>query len=143
MKYFLIIFFLIPFAAFSQESKEPFKKANAILIKTSLPAEEAFRMVGQTIIEAGYGIKNSDKDFFSINSEPKPFRYGQLELTMSVTGNDNAVVRITGKYQTGIINDLYTTVDFRGMKGSPAKEAWEEMQKVAEKIEGEKVYTTI
>lgn len=143
MRTILVTIFLIPFAVFSQESKEPFKKANAILIKTSLPAEEAFRMVGQTIIEAGYGIKNSDKDFFSINSEPKPFRYGQLELTMSVTGNDNAVIRITGKYQMGVIDDLYTTVDFRGMKGSPAKEAWEEMQKVAKTVKGELSYIKI
>lgn len=142
MRNILVVFFLIPFAVFSQESKEPFKEANAILIKTNLSAEEAYRMAGQTIIQVGYGIKYSDKDFFSINSEPKFFWYGQLELTMSVIGNDNAVVRITGKYLDGV-NEPYLPVELRGMKGFPAKEAWEEMQRVAEKIEGEKVYTII
>lgn len=142
MKPFFVIFFLIPFAVFSQESKEPFKGTNAILIKTSLTAEEAYRMAGRTIIEAGYGIKYSDKDFFSINSEPKFFWYGQLELTMSVIGNDNAVVRITGKYQKGI-NEPYFPVEFRGIKGFPARETWEGMHGVAEKIKGEIVYTTI
>ncbi|WPP52729.1 hypothetical protein [Catalinimonas niigatensis] len=99
-------------------------------------------MAGQTIIKAGYGIEYSDRDFFSINSEPKRYSYGQLELNISVSGNDNAVVRIIGTYKTEM-NEFNNNIGFRGMKGLAERDAWDEMHSVAEKIKGELVYTII
>jgi hypothetical protein len=52
-------------------SEMPFKKANGVLIATSDSALVALKKVGSTLIQQGYTIKNFDKDFFTILTEPK------------------------------------------------------------------------
>lgn len=89
MRNLLIIFFiLIGSYAWAQtnttRAAAPFKKANTIIILTTDSATVALKKVGATMVSKGYSIKKFDKDFNTLETEPKVVRQGTFPMTMTI-----------------------------------------------------------
>jgi hypothetical protein len=122
------------------------KKANTITIAGNSSQADNFKQVNTTLFENGYGILNSDKELGLITTTEKSFIDGAIKLNILV--KDNKVL-IRGDYKMSVsinigagatIDPTWSTILFTGMKGSPAKDAWIEMSKLADAIPGDKEY---
>jgi hypothetical protein len=89
MKNLLILFFiLVSYCAAAQtaptQAKTPFKKANTIIILTTDSASVALKKFGSILVSKGYIIKKLDKDFNTLETDPKSVRQGAFPMTMSI-----------------------------------------------------------
>ena len=114
------------------------KRANTIMVE----AADTITMTSITklLVEHGYGIQHSDKDAGVITTTSRSVkRAGETKLIISLN-NNKATVR--GTYHStsiaigNVIDDSWQTIDYRGLKGSPSMEAWNEMFKIANAIGG-------
>jgi hypothetical protein len=90
------------------------------------------------LVEYGYGIQHSDRDAGVITTTPKNVkRAGEVKLLVSV-GPGKAIIR--GSYKgvaitlNNVTDDSWSEIDYRGMEGSPAMSAWNEMMHIAKAI---------
>jgi hypothetical protein len=119
------------------------KKANTIIISTSLSKDQLYGRITEILFENGYGILNSDKSIATITTTNKPIKAGAVKLNFLIK---DSKVSVRGDLYgisieiNGVTDNGPSIVDFRGMKGSPALNAWNEMQKIADLIPGTKVY---
>ncbi len=127
MPKFLFVLLLIPVATFAQTSTEPFKKANTIIISIQDQPEQAYKKIARILAIGGFGLANTDSDLGIITTDRKATK--DLEIVLNVIVLDNGI-RLTGKYAVaGLDGD--TPIDFRSMKNSPARNAWNIMDKIA------------
>ena len=121
------------------------KKANTIIIEGTQSRNEYFNAITNILFEAGYGIHSSDKEQGIITTSEKSFKKGVIKLTFLIK-NKRVVLR--GQYNLNMSIDFgevtseiaWSEIMYFGMKKSPNIIAWEEMIKVANQIQGNKVY---
>lgn len=138
MKTLAFILVLIPSFAFCQLSEVPFKKANTIIIQTDDSPEDAYKKMARILTKNGYGIENSDNILLTLTTNEQGFRYGNTKLNVSIEENK---IRLTGTYNTPAFPNDATTIDMRGMKKSPARLAFEQMNEVAKQYGAPVLYT--
>ena len=103
MKHLFLLLLILPTGCFSldaQSSKEPFKKANTILIETGLDSEDAFRNWGRHLVQNGYYIDTSDDTFLSLTTGPKDTSEGETHAFFLIsTVTDAGTIILTMKWQ--------------------------------------------
>lgn len=113
------------------------KKANQIFVHNEKSASDNYTDAITYLIDNAIDIKSHDKDLGLIRTEP--FSKSNIALTLYCA---DSTIRVTGVFKTGMeLNwGSVTTTDDpepivnRGMKGSPYKKAFEEMDKFAKEL---------
>lgn len=121
------------------------KKENAILIYSDIAPEEMFVKAGKILLQNNYSFKNTDKDFLTLSTAIKDLKRCNVDFTVYVEKTENgSVLRLTGTMDIGSVqiygieDNSRSAIDNRGMKGSPARIAWDEMYCIAELL-GDKI----
>lgn len=145
----LLFCLLISTTSFAQT--EPAKGVNVIMVISSLSDSALYKMAGKTLIESGFTISKADKDFMQIQTDVKKIQsvnsYSRLVVSIA-----NGKVRVSGFF--GVSIDLLgnsskdvTPIISRGMKGSPFKVAFEQMndyaKSLADVVKGVVYYQTL
>ena len=105
MKTLILLIFLLPFIAFSQEPPIGTKK---IIVQTDLPAKEGFYLIANYLLDNGYEIKSKDTELFLIETKSMIYQSGRTttRYLVNIRSKDDKLI-ITGKwisgYNTGII----------------------------------------
>ena len=137
MKNLIYILLFIHFALFGQEAP---KKATSIVLKdTTLSVDNHFKATLKTLLKEGYKFENANLATELIITEPKEIAFGfmkaekatvKLTLEYNITDSSYSVI-ISGlvitKMMTTTVENKITN---KGMKGSSAKETWNEMQRI-------------
>jgi hypothetical protein len=121
------------------------KKANTISIARSGTQMECFNQVNTLLLEAGYGILNTDKELGIISTTEKSFKNGSIKLNFLI--KDHKIL-LRGDFKDNLSLTLggvtsgpsWNVIQNIGQKNSITQNAWNEMNKVAEAIPGEKEY---
>jgi len=142
----LLILILMPFFGFSQINIDEIpKKSNAVEVINDLSYEENFTAIGKIVIENNLTIAQKDKEFGFITTEPKSIGnnvFGATKYTIKVKEKN---ILISGVIQGGGINVEGVSlngsfpVENKGRKGSPLKNSFELMVKLAEQMPHTKI----
>ncbi|MHC1705761.1 MAG: hypothetical protein AB9846_17805 [Tenuifilaceae bacterium] len=142
----VVTLLVLNFSGFCQEVKHEMnvvpKKANKILIDNSMTFEENYFHVGKILVQNGYGLKTSNKDFGLFETSPK-----QMKRRQGWTGIFNIVVAdslitVTGQFTAGVSIELgsgvrseasYYEIKYMG-KGLYDNTAFYEMMDLAKKF---------
>lgn len=140
-KALFLLFFLIPNLI---EAQIP-KKANTIIIVDSLSQEQYYTKINDLLFESGYGILNTDKSLGTITTTEKSYKNGSVKLNILIKdskvllrGDFKADMSITMGGVTATASWL--AIEYSGGKNSAYRNAWDEMDKVAQLIPGSKEY---
>ena len=125
MKSILLILIFLPFISISQN----LKKANLIVVATNGSVETIYKKTVMVLIQNGYKIEYSAKDLRSILTSPKVLSEDEITINLDFFIVSNKEIQIRGN--TFIPNVGVSKIENVGMKGSPAKISWEEMNKIA------------
>jgi hypothetical protein len=136
MKKLLLLGFLIPSVLFAQVIP---KKANTIIITDTLSQEHLYNKITDLLFENGYGILNTDKAQGTITTTQRAMRTGTVALVFLIK-DKRVILRGNAKGLEEISGDDLFAIEYRGMKGSIYRDAWDEMQKVSDNIPGTKEY---
>lgn len=117
---------------------------NEIIVQTNLDAESAYKKVAKALQDFGYTFRSTDETLKNISTEFKGVsqRWGVdntfVRIAAYVKGEKNAEIVIRGWYKTLENENTETgqTVKKFGQNGSPTRNAWIEMFKVAESLGG-------
>lgn len=139
---------LLSLIALSLSGMAQSKKDNLITISHDNGKTELFKLTKLALIETGYDLDKSDSDIFYIKTAAKEYSRGYMRLTITII--DNALklrgdLSIGTLHLYGVESDTWGRIEFRGMKGSPFREAWEAMANfasiIAEQIGGDIKYS--
>lgn len=115
----------------------PEKRNNTIIIETTDDPQAAMRKIVSILSDQGYGIQTVDKDLGILTTTNKGFVHGTMTLNLSIRPDSVTRIVIRGTVDSpefSVIGGLTGTafnLEYRGMKGSPMMNAWEDMEKVA------------
>ncbi len=112
-----------------------------IIVHTKLSDSEAYQKAAKFLTSEGYFIDYSDKELKTLSTKPKGVsqRYGVDNVMNSININIvNSNIEISGTFKTLGIND-YQTIKKKGQNGSPWRDAWKAMWKLADNMNGEKM----
>ncbi|SFD08297.1 MULTISPECIES: hypothetical protein [Flavobacterium] len=133
-------FLFIVQVSFSQTNsiENPPKRTWKILIKNGKSAEENFTLVGKTILENDFQIEKKDKEFLSIQTSPKNLKKLNALYYLNFLVKDSLII-LTGMSKInlslnygGVTSESsYDKIINQGMRGSVAKESFNEMWKFA------------
>lgn len=138
----LIVFNLILISAFGQQKNDK-------VITVTLSDSALFNRVALVLIERGHTLKQKDKELGFISTDQKNVNNSLMLLKVIIK---DTTATITGS----LFNDIYARMitktgpeDFRnyteikniGMKGSGARDCWNEMDAVAKAIGGSITYS--
>lgn len=136
-------FLFIVQVSFSQTNsiENPPKRTWKILIKNGKSAEENFTLVGKTILENDFQIEKNDKEFLSIQTSPKNLKKLNALYYLNFLVKDSLII-LTGmskinlslNYGNVTSESSYDKIINKGMKGSVAKESFNEMWNLARLI---------
>jgi hypothetical protein len=98
MKTLLTILCLLPLLVFAQSS-EPFKKANTIVIQTGLSPEEAFQKWGRYLVQSGFTLADTNKDFLTISTGPKDTSKMNFSIRLDASISENGDIVVKPKWQ--------------------------------------------
>lgn len=132
----LAIIFICSSSAFAQYEiddvyykPQTSKKANKITIEiTNMTNTEAFDYVIKTMLQDGYFFDNIDEKYMFATTKSKDFTLPDVGVIINIFV-DNHHILFTGKLKTNITD--WSTIQKTGMKGSPARIAWNELERVA------------
>jgi hypothetical protein len=114
------------------------KMADLIEITSAMPEADLYRIAGQTLVQQGYTINKSDKDFYQIQTEPKDIKGSNANprLQIGVGKGKITIMRWLGHHFNAYsqLQSNQTRIANRGMKGSPIKLTFEEMDKYARSV---------
>jgi hypothetical protein len=121
------------------------KKANTIIIVDSLSQEQFYNKINDLLFESGYGILNTDKSQGTITTTEKSYKNGSIKLNILIK---DSKVLLRGDFKTDLSIEIYgvtsnpswSAIENTGGKNSAYRNAWNEMNKVAESIPGNKTY---
>ncbi|HNY52956.1 MAG TPA: hypothetical protein PK727_04560 [Bacteroidales bacterium] len=121
------------------------KRANIIIVSNDFEIMENARQLTEKLFELGYGVQNTDLSTGIISTTAKPFKNGEIKLNILV--RDNKIL-IRGDFTTNISVHIgsvtseqsWAVIENRGQKNSPYYNAWNEMNKLALLLPGEKSY---
>lgn len=118
----------------------PNKKDNVIVLETNDNYETAFRNIVSILGEYGFGLHNVNKEYGQITTTEKPVKkVGSVILNLTVRevdGKTRISIRGGMDTNTALTIDVITVegmqeLYFGGMKGSPLRNGWNELEKVA------------
>jgi len=120
------------------------KKANTIIITDTLSQQQFYNTITEILFESGYGLLSSDKTQGTITTSDKAIKTGTVNISFLIKNNRVIMrgnFRGPGALSPGGIDfsDL-SIIEYKGMNGSIAKNAWDEMKKIADQIPGQKKY---
>jgi len=78
------------------------KKANKISILNSKTAEENYIQAGKILVQNGYGLKTSNKEFGLFETAPKAMKRKQSWTGMFNVVVTDSLITVTGQCTTGI-----------------------------------------
>lgn len=151
----LLTLVLLTITAISTQAQQwvdyPAKKVNKVCIVTTDSPLVALKKVAQTLLLNGYTIANKDADLLMLNTEFKGYKAVSTTLKIHITTGDSTCIWISGQYKQSVIMGYYAygigtqsnfliDIDNRGLNNSDARNAWNEMDKVVESINGKKWY---
>lgn len=127
----IIISFIIAFPAlvFSQQ-----KKDDAILLHGV-----AFKSALKIIAQQGYPLHNYDADLGFATTDFKNVKLN-LKVKFALTELNDSTIQLTGTSSVEMDGAVTGTIRFAGMKGSPIRNAFNEMNRIAGLITSEKTY---
>ncbi|MGN6438490.1 MAG: hypothetical protein ACTHMM_18245 [Agriterribacter sp.] len=110
---------ILPVVVFAQ------RRDNAIMVQSV-----SFKEAALALLDNGFNIEKSDSSLGIIYCEPKAI--GKLDAygIVRVRSVDTGII-ITGDYQVPSVDKNYSRIDNRGMKGSPARRAWDMLDEFA------------
>ena len=127
MMRYLLLFLLISAASFGQKLSKngiPYR-ANAIVVKTDLPADKLFDVTAKTLFKNGFQIKVSTEAIGLIQTEHKKVKGGWwLKVIATVDGN-------TVKFEGLAAGQRYAGTKLVNKKRNKHKFAFEAMNEVA------------
>lgn len=121
----LVLYIMVIALLQSGGAKEPFKRCDKIVVTST----KTYPEIMATLFDKGFSIEFSDKDSGIIQTKTLSEKRFYISLKIRL---DNGKIHVQGKYS--IDDDSMSTVDFRGMKGSPAKLAFLKMDEIAKSI---------
>lgn len=139
----LITFLIFLFFYGSLSAQEIPKKANVIIITDTLSQEQSYNKITEILFEYGYGIQNFDRPVGTITTTLKPIKGATVKLNFLIKDNK---VSVRGDFLGpsvelyDVINNRSSVIENRGMNGSPAKNAWDELCKITDQVPGKKEY---
>lgn len=146
----IVVFVLVGSLAFGQDSqsKEPFKKANTILIHTTKPKAEVMQDMVALLMDNGYSIKDSDSDLGLISTDFLQAKNMMVTTSYNIfvrEKNGETVIKINGRWfdphsrlQSGNYPITYTKSPF-----TVAPIAWKEMHALFGNYDGGEVYYAV
>ena len=122
------------------------KKCNTIIISDTLNQLQYYNAISDILFESGYGILTGDKEQGTISTTEKSFKDGVVKLNILM--KDKKVV-LRGDFKSDISITIggvstvpnWNTIEYTGGKGSPYRNAWNELLKISDQIPGRKTYT--
>jgi len=141
MKIITIFFFLaIPIVTFSQVTKPP-KKASKIIVLIKDSDNTLLNRIAKILFDKGFTIDTKDETSKILSTKEFAPNHPSLFIKIRASINDSGVV-FTGTYAwtltAGLHPQDYTPIEYRGMKGSAAMQAWNSFDAVA-KMFGDKI----
>jgi hypothetical protein len=134
MKYVLLFLSLIPLVSISQG----LKKANLIVIPINGSVESIYRKTIIVLVQNGYKIESSSNDLRAILTGPKVLAEEEITINLDIFIISNKEIQLRGN--TFIPNVGVSKIENVGMKGSPARISWEEMNRIARLLGKELIY---
>jgi len=132
-----LVFLLFMMSEFLLSAQIP-KNANMIIITGDESQQAYLKQINDLLFENGYGIFSSDPAQGTITTTEKSYKRGNIKFMFLVKEKK---ISIRGQYNTGVNSPSeWYDVANKGMKGSPALEAWNVMTKIADAVPGEKEY---
>lgn len=126
---FLLILLLCPFLSFAQS------KGDTKIIITAPDSTGLFNKVAMVLYERGYSLAQKDEALKFMATTTRPVKYMNIKVNALVKNNE---VTLTGTYDLAVTEiDDTDPIMFRGVKGSYLRNAWAELQAIADKIGGE------
>jgi len=101
MKLIHVLLFFTPTLAFAQDmnaekSKEPFKGANTIIFKSTIPDDSLYTLVGRKLVSEGFSIDVNNRDFLQMKTGEKDTKGEGLKFKLTISiANREVITRIT------------------------------------------------
>lgn len=133
-----------------ESSPEIPKKTWKIIVKNNLSASDNFRLAGQKLIEDDFTIEKKDADFYQLKSSARQIKGINGQYFLKIIASDNQII-VTGEVKVNVeinfgyatsTDDLWDRIENKGMKGSPIRKSFEQMNDFALKLGGEISYFT-
>lgn len=146
MKTLITSLLLMIFTASLLSAQEILKGANAIIITGDFLKDDKLSETTSLLLELGIRIEKEDKEHGSITTSPRSFKNGSVSELILI--KDNQVI-IRGQWSSNILVSIYgatsnpneiSEITYGGQRGSPKRNAWNEMSALADRITGEKSY---
>jgi|GEM_PF-2499228 len=141
MKNILLIFlFLLPFTLMAQkDALGPHKNDNVIVVTTDTVDKTALEKAISALIDQGFTIKEKNIEKGTIITNPYDYKKGNLIINVQVASNE---IKIYGEYGTNLAvvsgankpKQITMKVNYEGVKGGSAKEAWSVMDAFANQL---------
>lgn len=111
------------------------KRTWKLVIHTNLSKEENYQLMGETLLEQDYMIEKTISEFHLIRTFPQGYKKLGLDYILNLVARDSVVV-LTGlmiNSETDKVVSLpdYSRIENRGMNGSPLRESFHEMVRLA------------
>lgn len=105
------------------------KHSKRITISTDASALENYHSVGRALLDKGYQIVG-DKEFLTIKTADEQvtgsFAYAHFYFVCR-----DKEIEISGKATNNDVEKVYVAIENRGLNGSPLRESFEEMERLA------------
>lgn len=140
--YFLIISIILAGCSGAMEGTAG--KPDRVVVATKDAPAEAYRKAARSLLEKGYAIAQSDETLLTFTTEYRRAKRGvgllnaplHVKVSISISGDTVGVVTYRGLFRSSSIGDDEFPVVMRGMAGSPAMNAWDELIHAAEAYPG-------
>jgi len=137
----VLLFSLFCLLSFQVVAQTIPKKSSTIIINNDKTALENYQLIGQTLLANDFQIEDSNKDFFTVKTQPQ-FHKKKLrgvQYFYNFVGLDNQI-KLTGKFNISNLDNDWSEAIYKGMKGSPVKYSFEQMNELAKLFKGDILY---
>ena len=94
------------------------------MVYNGLTETENYQLAGKTLAANGWGILTAMPEFGTLTTMPREL--GNVVVTLNVVCLDRQI-KVTGTYTTPGLTTTPMPIVFKGMKGSPAQNAWQHL----------------
>jgi len=138
MKWALYLLFL-PLLTFAQES--PSKGVNRIVVGNTNTAFENYKLIIPVLLDAGYQIEKRDDEYRTVQTQYRLIKGKAVNVQFNFIAKDSAII-VSGTSISTVGISTYSAnlpyqIEYRGMKGSEIRNAFEAMNGVAAKLGGQ------
>jgi hypothetical protein len=128
-------------------AQEAPKKANKIQLINQESKEENFNIVMNTLIEQGYEITKNEREFGLVTTGPRHIKGLNAEYYLYIVVRDSSIL-IKGNVQVNVALNVGfglsqtpsgSAIENRGMKGSPMRDSFIQMDAFAKSVPSDNV----